>query len=170
MARALPLGLIGAAGLALAACSSGTAHPSSAPPPRHTTQLTATTLAPSTGATATVPDSAACLSGTVTVRAANPGEATPVCATVGSRLQLSGGDAMSAGTWPGPPQISDHTVLALLTSAHAGVVFNGTFTALRPGTATVTVPFVAGPDVCNPTPCTPVPGAPLYFDVKVVAR
>jgi hypothetical protein len=58
--------------------------------------------------------------------------------------------------------------VSLLTSAPSGSSFTGTFKAIGAGSATVTVPFVAGPDVCDPTPCTPVPGAPLLLVVTVV--
>ena len=63
--------------------------------------------------------------------------------------------------WPGPPTISDRPVLALVSSAASGTSFTAIFKANRPGSASVEVPFVPGPDLCNPTPCTPVPGAPL---------
>jgi len=75
---------------------------------------------------------------------------------------------MSGGTWPGPPRISNGQVLNLVSSSHSGARFTATFRAIRTGSASVTVPFVAGPDVCNPTPCTPVPGAPLDLEVTVV--
>jgi hypothetical protein len=75
---------------------------------------------------------------------------------------------MSAGTWPGPPNISDGHVLTLVSS-HGGTEFTARLRAIEPGTSSIEVPFVAGPDVCNPTPCTPVPGAPLLLQVTVVS-
>ncbi len=96
------------------------------------------------------------------------GQATPTCVTVGSTIVMTGGSDMSGGSWPGPPTISDRLVLALVSSAASGTSFTATFKANRPGSASVEVPFVPGPDLCNPTPCTPVPGAPLVLDVTVV--
>jgi hypothetical protein len=93
---------------------------------------------------------------------------TPVCVHVGSTLVLTGGDAMSGGTWPGPPTISDRRVLTLTSSGASGTAFTGELRAIGVGSATVEVPFVAGPDVCTPTPCTPVPGRPLDWQVTVV--
>jgi hypothetical protein len=75
---------------------------------------------------------------------------------------------MSGGTWPVPPRISDGQVLVVVSSSHSGARFSATLKAIRKGSASVTVPFVPGPDVCNPTPCTPVPGAPLDLEVTVV--
>jgi hypothetical protein len=83
-------------------------------------------------------------------------------------IVMQGGNAMSGGTWPGPPTISDKSVLALLSSHSAGASFTASFRAIRTGSATVTVAFVAGRHVCNPTPCTPVPGAPLILAVTVM--
>jgi hypothetical protein len=91
-----------------------------------------------------------------------------VCVTVGSTLVLTGGDDMSGGTWPGPPTISNGRVLALTSSNASGTNFTANLRAIGTGSATVEVPFVAGPDVCNPTPCTPVPGRPLDWQVTVV--
>jgi len=109
-----------------------------------------------------------CTSGTVNVTWQPSEGMTPVCVSVGSILVLTGGDAMSAGRWPGPPTISDGGVV-MLTSSHAsGSTFTANLNAIGIGTATVEVPFVAGPDVCNPTPCTPVPGEPLVWKVTVV--
>ena len=170
MLRGVRLGMIAVVGLVLAACSAGTPPHPSARSPHHATSPTVTTQGPSTGVPATVPSASSCSGGTVTAAEANPGELTPVCVTVGSHVMLTGGNAMSGGTWPGPPRVSDQRVLKLLASSHAGARFSASFTALRAGTASVTVPFVAGPDVCNPTPCTPVPGAPLNFEVTVVTR
>ncbi len=75
---------------------------------------------------------------------------------------------MSGGTWPGPPGISNTHVVTLAASHSSGTSFMATLRAVATGTATVDVPFVAGPDVCTPTPCTPVPGAPLVWKLTVV--
>jgi len=73
---------------------------------------------------------------------------------------------MSGGTWPVPPRISDGQVLVVVSSSHSAP-FSATLKAIRKGSASVTVPFVPGPDVCNPTPCTPVRSA-LDLEVTVV--
>jgi hypothetical protein len=130
-----------------------------------TTQLPSTT--PTDGATSAV-GSPHCLSGTATVDVPTPEPAT-VCVKVGSTLVMTGGDAMSGGTWPGPPNISDRRVLNLMSSHSRGTSFNATLKAIQPGTSSIDVPFVAGPDVCNPTPCTPVPGAPILLQVTVIS-
>jgi len=116
----------------------------------------------------TTPSTAQCTSGTVHVRWQPSAGVTTVCVTVGSTLVLTGGDDMSGGTWPGPPIISNGRVLALTLSHASGTNFTANLRAVGTGSATVEVPFVAGPDVCNPTPCTPVPGRPLDWKVTVV--
>ncbi len=83
---------------------------------------------------------------------------------------MTGGNAASGGTWPGPPTISDGHVLAVVSSTATGAGFTATLKANRTGSASVEVPFVPGPDVCSPTPCRPVPGAPLILDVAVVGK
>ena len=126
-----------------------------------------TSQPPITAGSVTAPP--ACASGTVTATAAPGGQTTPVCATVGSLIVLRGGNEGSGGSWPGPAQISDTSVVRVVSSHSAGVNFTAQLQALAAGTASVTVAFVVGNDVCDPTPCTPIPGAPLHFTVRVVS-
>ena len=155
-----------AAGLSVAGCTSPS---TSAIPtrPLDSTPVTATTRAGTDGGS-TTPPGRHCLSGSVDAPWQPSQGVTAVCVTVGSTLVLTGGDDMSGGSWPGPPTISDPRVVALLSSHASGSTFTGTLRATGAGTATVEVPFIAGPDVCNPTPCTPVPGRPLDWQVTVV--
>jgi hypothetical protein len=104
------------------------------------------------------------------VTAAPGGQTTPVCATVGSVIVLQGGNAASGGTWPGPADISNKSVVTLVSSLPTGTSFTAQLRAVAAGTASVTVPFVAGNDACDPTPCTPIPGAPLNFAIEVVSE
>jgi hypothetical protein len=165
--RNLRLLLLAVAALVVAGCSSPSAHRTSAPTTQ-VRQVTQTTLRPPSTAGSGVARPG-CGSGTVTATAAPSGQETPVCATVGSVIVLQGGDAASGGTWPGPPQVSDQSVVTVVSSHASGATFTARLKALATGSASVTVPFVAGRDVCDPTPCTPVPGAPLHFAVKVVS-
>jgi hypothetical protein len=135
--------------------------------PTRTTMPTQTTTAPA-GVGSTTPVGPGCTSGTVTVRAMPGGQPTPVCVTVGSTVVLTGGEGMSGGTWPGPPTISNTHVVTLVSSTASGTNLTASLRAISTGTASIDVPFVAGPDVCNPTPCTPVPGARLVWEVTVV--
>jgi len=155
-----------AAGLSGVGCASPStsANPTT---PLDPTPVTATTRAGTDGGSITPPDTH-CLSGSVNVPWQPSQGVTTVCVTVGSTLVLSGGNDMSGGSWPGPPTISDRRVLALLSSNASSSTFTADLRATGAGTATVEVPFVAGPDVCNPTPCTPVPGRPLDWQVTVV--
>jgi hypothetical protein len=150
------------AGLFIAGCStsSTTANPT-LPPGASTTTLNHAEVT-------TTPTSAPCTSGTVNVMWQPWESVTTVCVTAGSTLVLSGGFDGAGGTWPGPPTISNSRVLALGSSNAKGTNFTANIKAIGTGTATVEVPFVAGPDVCNPTPCTPVPGRPLDWRVTVV--
>jgi hypothetical protein len=149
-----------------AGCAAPSAHqPASSTTPVH--HVTETTLGlPSTAGSGVA--GPGCAGGTVTVTAAPGGQATPVCVTVGARLVLRGGSAASGGTWPGPAHISDRSVVTLVSSHSAGASYTAALRAVAAGTASVTVPFVAGADNCDPTPCTPIPGAPLRFVVRVV--
>ena len=129
-------------------------------------QVTQTTEGP-TGAAPT-PTRPACTSGTVDVRN-QPGEGlTATCVTVGSTIVLTGSDAMSGGTWPRPPKVSNKQAVTLVASHSSGTTFMATLRAVATRATTVDVPFIARLDVCNPTPCTPVPGAPLVWQVTVV--
>ncbi len=156
-------------GLCVAACSTSTGSTATTKRASITTntasRATVTTKGPPPSIT--VPTTLACLSGTVTLPFQGPGQLSRACIKVGSILVMNGGGNMSAGKWPGPPDISDTHVLTLVSS-HGGTDFNARFKAIGPGAASVEVPFVAGPDVCNPTPCTPVPGGPLMLQVTVV--
>lgn len=159
-----------ALGLFVAGCSSPSHSPSASSQStglNQQTQSTPTTKAPP-GVTATVPTSPTCSSGTVTVNANADGQPTSTCVQVGSDIVMTGGSAMSGGTWPGPPRISDGQVVKVLSSSHSGVRFTATLEAIGAGSASVTVPFVPGESACSPTPCTPVPGAPLDLEVTVV--
>jgi hypothetical protein len=156
------LGLTVAAGLFVAGCSASPTTANPTLPPR-----SSTTKANPAEVT-TTPTSAPCSSGTVNVQWQPSESVTTVCVTVGSTLVLTGGDDMSGGTWPGPPTISNSRVLALASNNAKGTNFTANIKAIGTGSATVEVPFVAGPDVCNPTPCTPVPGRPLDWQVTVV--
>jgi hypothetical protein len=117
----------------------------------------------------TTPATLPCASGTVSVPWQPSQYETSVCVTVGSTLILTGGDAMSGGTWPGPPTFSNAGTLSLTSSSASGTTFTANLRAIRAGSATVTVPFVAGSPVCDPTPCTPVPGRPMVWQVTVAA-
>jgi hypothetical protein len=153
-------------GLCLAACSTSPASTKhSAITEKTFSQATVTTQGPPD---VSVPQRSVCLSGTVAVPFQHPGQLSNVCIKVGSTVVMTGGGSMSAGTWPGPPNISDGHVLTLVSS-HGGTEFTARLRAIEPGTSSIEVPFVAGPDVCNPTPCTPVPGAPLLLQVTVVS-
>jgi hypothetical protein len=165
--RNLRLVLVPIAACLVAGCGSTSADRTAAPTSQ-VQRIPQTTLPPPTTAGSGVAPPA-CANGTVTVTAAPGGQATPVCATVGSRIVLRGGNDGSGGTWPGPAQISDTSVVAMVSSHSAGTSFTAQLRALATGTASVTVPFVAGNDVCDPTPCTPIPGAPLQFAVRVVS-
>ena len=165
--------LLVAASLGIVGCAS----PSALSGGSHTThevQTTHTTMPEGTRETTTLPSVTtqtthpSCTNGTVTVRSLNVGQPTPFCVTVGSTIVLTGGEAMSGGTWPGPPTISNTSVVALISSSASGTSFTANLRAGEAGSAIIEVPFVAGPDVCNPTPCTPVPGAPLIWQVTVV--
>lgn len=160
------LALLMAMGLTIVGCSSPSTSPNSKPSP-DSSPVTQTTRGGIADAS-TTPTSLVCTGGTVDV-SWQPGEGvTPACVRVGSILVLTGGDAMSAGRWPGPPTISDDRVLTLTSSNATGTTFTADLRAIGTGAATVEVPFVAGPDVCNPTPCTPVPGTPLVWQITVV--
>jgi len=158
-------------GLCVAGCSTSSSTTPSATATTALSQATVTTQLPSTtpteGATS-ARGSPHCLSGTVRVQVPSP-EAVTVCVKVGSTLVMSGGDAMSGGTWPGPPNISDRHVLNLMSSHGVSTGFSAMLKAIQPGTSSIDVPFVAGPDVCIPTPCTPVPGAPIVLQVTVIS-
>jgi hypothetical protein len=80
---------------------------------------------------------------------------------------LRRGNDGSGGAWPGPPQISDTSVVTIESSRAAGTTFTAQLRTFATGTASVTVSFVAGNDICDPTPCSPMPGAPLHFAVRV---
>jgi hypothetical protein len=160
------LALVVAASLSVAGCSSPSTPANSTKPP-DSSPVTVTTTAETAGVS-TTPTSPQCTSGTVNVRWQPSEGVTTVCVAVGSTLVLTGGDDMSGGTWPGPPTISNGRVLALKSSHASGTNFTANLRAIGTGSATVEVPFVAGPDVCNPTPCTPVPGRPLDWQVTVV--
>jgi hypothetical protein len=153
-----------AASLLLAGCSTST---TAAPSTRAATLSTGTTIPP-TVARATATTGPACRSGAVEVPWQPAAGVTTACVTVGSTVVLTGGDAMSGGTWPGPPTVSDGHVLALLSTSSNGTTFTATFGASAAGSATVDVPFVQGAEDCTPTPCTPVPGRPLDWDITVV--
>ena len=165
--RHLRLILVAIAACVVAGCGSTSADRTTTPTTR-APRIPQTTLQPPTTA-GSVTGPPACASGTVTATAAPGGQATPVCATVGSLIVLRGGNDGSGGTWPGPAQNSDPTVVRILSSHSAGASFTAQLRAVATGTASVTVPFVAGNDVCDPTPCTPIPGAPLRFTVRVVS-
>ncbi|HEY1828242.1 MAG TPA: hypothetical protein VGF87_09480 [Acidimicrobiales bacterium] len=124
-----------------------------------------TTGAPAS-ATGTSPT---CSHGTVTVAAQFDGQPSNVCVTVGSTIVMTGGSDATGGTWPGPPHISNGSVLRVISSNSSGATYSGRFIAWGTGASSVTVPFVNGPDVCTPTPCTPVPGGPLVINVTVVS-
>ena len=159
-------GLLVVASTFVAGCSSPSTSANSTQP-SSSSQVSVTTT-PVISEPSTSPPGRACASGTVSV-GEQPSEAvTPVCVTVGSILILTGGYAGSGGSWPGPPTISNGRVLALMSGGANGMVFKANLRAIGVGSATVEVPFVAGPDVCNPTPCTPVPGRPLDWKVTVV--
>jgi hypothetical protein len=165
--RNLRLVLLAVAACVVAGCASPTIHQASS----QTTpvqQVPQTTLQPPSAAGSGVAGPG-CGSGTVTVTAAPGGQTTPVCATVGSRIVLQGGNAGSGGTWPGPPEVSDKGIVAVVSSHAAGTTFTAQLKAVATGSTAVTVPFVAGNDVCDPTPCTPIPGAPLHFAVSVIS-
>jgi hypothetical protein len=166
---AVRLMLLVAVGFCLAACSMSAGSTAATRRATDTTntasRATVTTQGPPP--VISVPTTIACLSGTVTLTFQDPGQLRRTCIEVGSTLVMTGGGNMSAGTWPGPPDISDMHVLTLVSS-HGGTDFIARFKAIGPGASSVEVPFVAGPDVCNPTPCTPVPGAPLLLQVTVV--
>ena len=164
--RNLRLALVALAACVVAGCGSPSADRAVAPTTRAQHVPQTTLQPPITAGSVTAPST--CASGTVTATAAPGGQATPVCATVGSRIVLRGGNDGSGGTWPGPAQVSDASVVRIVSSRSAGASFTAQLRALATGTASVTVPFVAGNDVCDPTPCTPIPGAPLHFAVRVV--
>ena len=155
------------AACAAAGCASPSDH-QSLPPTTHVQHVPQTTLQPPSTAGSGIARPG-CASGTVTVNAAPGGQATPVCATVGSLIVLRGGNAGSGGSWPGPPDISDASVVSEISSHWEGTTFTAQLKAVAAGSATVTVPFVAGADTCDPTPCTPIPGAPLHFEVRVIS-
>ena len=155
-----------AAGASVAGCASPTTAAHTTAPPASIPDTV--TTRPATDGGSTTPPATHCSSGTVAVPWQPTQGVTTVCVTVGSTVVLTGGGGMSAGTWPGPPTVSDQRVLALLSSHASGSTYTGTLRAIGAGTATVEVPFVAGPDVCDPTPCTPVPGRPLDWQVTVV--
>jgi hypothetical protein len=165
------LGLIAAMGLFAAGCSSPSASSrSNGQPPSsstHPREVTTTTRTPSSVAE-TAPTSPDCSSGAVTVNANPGGEPTLACVRVGSVIVMTGGNATSGGTWPGPPRISSSQVLKMVSSTNSGTRFTARLRAIRAGFSSVAVPFVPGQEVCNPTPCTPVPGAPLDLEVTVV--
>ena len=150
----------------IAGCASPSAHQTASPttPIQHVPRTTS--QPPSTAGSGVARPG--CAQGAVTVTAAPGGQATPICVTVGARIVLRGGSAASGGTWPGPAHISNRSVVTLVSSHSAGASYTAALRAVAAGTASVTVPFVAGADACNPTPCTPVPGAPLRFVVTVV--
>jgi len=150
-----------AVALSVAACSSTTASRPDRPSP-----VTVTTQAPV--GTTTLTTAAPCASGTVAVPWQPSAATTTACVTVGTTLDLTGGDDMSGGTWPGPPVISDPRVLSLASTTSTGSDVTAGIRAVGAGSATVTVPFVAGSPVCTPTPCTPVPGRPLVWQITVV--
>ena len=158
------LGLAVAATLSVVGCSSPSISVNSNRSPDSTR-----TTAGGAAEASTTPTSHDCTSGTINVKWQPSEGETPVCVRVGSIVVLTGGDVMSGGTWPGPPTISNGRVLALRSSSASGTNFTANLKAIGTGSATVEVPFVAGPDVCNPTPCTPVPGRPLDWQVTVVA-
>jgi hypothetical protein len=176
--RNLRLALLAVAACVVAGCSSPTIHQTSshttptqdAPqaPPRPPKSLTQTTSQPPSAAGSGIARPG-CANGTATVTAAAGGQATPVCVTVGSVIVLKGGNVGSGGTWPGPAQVSDKSIVTVVSSHAAGYSFTARLIAIAPGTASVTVPFVTANDVCDPTPCTPIPGAPLHFAVKVIS-
>lgn len=167
--------LVGATAVCIAGCSSPTVHENvtrstsahRSPPARSPERPPRTTTQAPGNATVSGPGSPSCGVGTVAVTV-NPGQTTPVCVHVGVTVEMSGGGGMSGGTWPGPARVSDEHVVSLVSSSSSGTEFTATFKAIGPGSTSVEVPFVAGPDVCDPTPCTPVPGAPLLLDVTVV--
>ena len=159
------LALAVVASLSVAGCSSPMTSANSTKPP-DSSPLTLTTRAMTAGVS-TTPTSLQCTSGTVNVKWQPSEDVTTVCVTVGSILVLTGGDDMSGGTWPGPPTISNGRVLALMSSSAFHANFTANLRAIGTGSATVEVPFVAGPAACNPTPCTPVPGRPLDWQVTV---
>jgi hypothetical protein len=164
----LRLVLVVVAACVVAGCASPTIHQQTSSQSTLAQHVTQTTLQPPSTAGSGIARPG-CGSGTVTVTAAPGGEATPVCATVGSRIVLQGGNAGSGGTWPGPADVSDKGVVTLVSSHSTGASFTAQFKAVAAGSASVTVPFVAGSDDCDPTPCTPIPGAPLRFVVTVVS-
>jgi hypothetical protein len=160
------LALLVVASTFVAGCSSPPTSAHSTQPPGSSQVSVATTSVIAEPSTSL--PGPACSSGTVNV-GEQPSEAvTPVCITVGSILILTGGYGGSGGSWPGPPTISNGRVLALTSSGAHGMVFKADLRGIGVGSATVEVPFVAGPDVCNPTPCTPVPGRPLDWKVTVI--
>jgi hypothetical protein len=167
LVRNLSLVLVAVAACGVAGCASPSGHQTSSQSTQ-AQRVTQTTLRPpsTAGSGAARPG---CADGIVTVTAAPGGQATPVCVTVGSLIVLRGGSAASGGTWPGPADISDKGVVTLVSSHPAGASFTAQLRATATGTASVTVPVVAGSDDCNPTPCTPIPGAPLHFAVRVVS-
>jgi hypothetical protein len=163
--RNLRLVLVAIAACVAAGCSSSSGHQSASP--AQVQHAPPTTLpAPTTPSSAAA--GPACTSGTVTVTAGPGGQPTPVCATVGSLIVLRGGNEGSGGTWPGPPEVSDTSVVTIVSSHPGGTSFTAQLRAVAAGNASVTVPFEAGPESCDPTPCTPIPGAPLHFAVRVI--
>ena len=160
------VGMLAVASLSVAGCTSPSTSARSTKP-LDSSPVTATTST-GTGGVSTPPTGPQCMSGTVNVRWQPSEGVTTACVTVGSTVVLAGGDAMSGGTWPGPPTISNGQVLTLASSSATGPIFAANLRAIGTGTATVEVPFVAGPEVCNPTPCTPVPGRPLDWQITVV--
>lgn len=157
--RRLALAMV--AGLFIAGCSTSSSTATSTLPPG-----SSTTRAPAE--VATTPTSVPCASGTVSAPWQPTEYETAVCVTDGSTLDLSGGFVGTGGTWPGPPTISNGGALTLISSNASGVNFTASLRAIGVGSATVTVPFVAGTPDCNPTPCTPIPGRPMVWQVKVV--
>jgi hypothetical protein len=107
-----------------------------------------------------------CIAGTLTVTVP---PATSACVQVGSDLVVSAGYQGSGGSWPGPPSVSDRSVLQLVSSVPSGAILTAHLKAIREGTTTVTADFVSRNSPCTPTPCTPIPGQPLLLDVTVVA-
>jgi hypothetical protein len=129
----------------------------------------ASTIPKVSSKTQSSPPLASCTDGTATVQWQSDAPVTTACAHVGSTLVLAGGYAGSGGSWPGPAVISDPAVLAKATTAPSTAPFSVTVRATSTGTATVSVPFVAGSEACHPTPCTPIPGRPLVWEITVVS-
>lgn len=98
-----------------------------------------------------------------------PDRPTQIRVQVGSILAITGGGALTGGSWPGPPVIGNRQIVALISNHAVGAEGGPLLRATGAGVTTVTMDFEPGPDVCSPNPCTAGPGGPLVLSVTVRA-